>query len=238
MELHFIGTVHFDSFGKERLLKALRSERPDIVTVEATPKHVEYITGGKLLSLYHDHVERLKALGLTKKEGVRAFESSVLELMHYEAQAVIEYAAEVGIPVVPIDDPGEFSRSLQKLRDNENRAYVSILNGGYDSLRRMLGMNAESSYRSAQHLLRQGALPKEIEFLDAIREDFFLPHLPLIHRDEYPHTKLREFAHAPSLKVVHVCGFAHAFRSGPRKFTLWDKVEDLQPQRRLLSSYM
>src|SRR3989344_1824608 len=41
--IHFIGTIHSDPQGKERLARALGYEKPDLITVESSKEVIEYI---------------------------------------------------------------------------------------------------------------------------------------------------------------------------------------------------
>ena len=43
MVIHLIGTVHYDLKGKERLEKALDIEKPDVITVEASQRALDYL---------------------------------------------------------------------------------------------------------------------------------------------------------------------------------------------------
>ncbi len=42
-QIHLIGTVHLDVYGKQRLESALAVEKPDVITLEANPQALAHI---------------------------------------------------------------------------------------------------------------------------------------------------------------------------------------------------
>ena len=87
--IHLIGTIHYDLKGIKRLEKALNSEKPDIITIEANQEWLNYLSknwnSDKKIIL-----NKINKIGL-KKTTTTYLKNYLNNISNYEINVCIDY---------------------------------------------------------------------------------------------------------------------------------------------------
>ncbi len=224
MAIHLIGIYHNDHFGPERLSRALKTERPDHITLETSPEYLDYFTSGKMVS---DMLKRLKQWDMNFPEVLSFIERTWV----FEWRVPLEYSQIHSIPCTPIDDPEHARRIMETQKKVPKPPFLADL-PGYDKEQDIAEGN--SMYRQIEKCFAttgNGVLLAEQELTDTFRNGLAQG------RDKYPAQRLRDTHEADQTKrIVHICGAAHAL-DDVLKQTLFAKIKDLGTTRRTLDSY-
>lgn len=149
--LILVGVTHRDPRGYARLLRLLRRERPDRVSVEVSRASVEYRRGPG----------RAKRRLLAGTPGREARELRAALRMPFEVRAARAYARETGVPVALLD-PSRFAR--EKIAELDAWASEVIARGGDAPGAADLAPRAATRAAGAAPLLRD----PELDERDAI----------------------------------------------------------------------
>lgn len=226
--LTLIGTVHGDSAGEAALFALLQELRPDRLTVEVSPAALAYRRRRGLLLLQKlDLILDRLAESFAQPRGDLEQHPEILSLRRllsppFEYAAASRYAGLTGIPLQLVDDSAVSLERLQRVETElityrhlkslvSRHAAPVTENEGYSIARRLLQTTAEGC---ATFLARcrgsEGIGPRDALIAETIRAAVAVPgHL------------------------VHIGGWVHLLPD-LRHETLYSRLADLAPQRRLL----
>ncbi len=231
MPLHLIGVLHYDLKGDERLRKALRVEKPDILTLEMTDVAPEQIKDNEIDSQLEMLIKTLKEKFDSKT--LSFFENYVNSISPFEKKVCQEYSKEFNIPLIYVDDPETVPSVLREIKkwvkeffekvepDFFSGTSIERIQSGYDTL-----------YEYFQKLY-DGEIPQEEgeKLIDYGRGKM------IGKRDEYQARKIaRIVSENPEKKIVHVGGCVHLL-SDSKGETLYSKLEKFNPTRATIWKY-
>ena len=227
MKLHFIGTAHTDMYGKERLRRALDIERPDALAIESSQELSDYIKSSEYKHSQFKFLKKLKRYGASR-DYFQIMQRKFFELDNYEIFIPQEYSKIHTIPLFPVDDPkhvGFVKKSFSEERDGITRKDVQEQN----SLCSFLYF--QNSYEQMQRAMASG--PGDETDLVCVNLKF----LNLSERETIAAGNIRTLLCSGSYEnVVVVYGSGHTLRD-TYGFTLFSKLKDLEPTRKLLCDY-
>jgi len=232
-QLILIGTVHRDPQGHQNLASLLEQLQPDLLTLEMSPFALEYrrSRGRRQMLRLERILQRLSAetgRPLQELKTCRAvIDIQVLLAMPYEYRATRKYADRHQCRLVLIDVS---EVSAHKLRRVESELTT------YHNLKTLVSLPDEGiplhqeSYATAQLLLQTAPG-------DAVCEAFLRRRRGpegVGRRDQVMADQLRRLRNRhPGRRLVHVGGWVHLLED-PHEETLFSRLADLSPQRRLL----
>jgi len=230
MTLHLIGVLHYDLKGAERLRKALRVEKPDILTLEISEAALEY-----LKVHWNDEIDSQLEMLREKFDSktLSFFENYTKSLSLFEVDTCQEYSEKFNIPLIYVDDPDSFHLAVEEIKkwvkeflekvepDFFSGISIERVQSGYDTL-----------YEYFQKLY-DGEIPREEgeKLIDYGRGKM------VGKRDEYQARKIaRIVSENPEKKIVHVGGCIHLL-SDSKGETLYSKLEKFNPTRATVWKY-
>ena len=228
--LVLVGTVHRDPEGHDRLLSLFHEEHPDCLTLEVSPYAVRYRRKNRgtlttrVLDTLHD---------LDRKTSPRGFQDFLAHPAIRDAIALIDFpfeymAASVfsqsrKVPFFCID---RSDYSLEKISWIEKELITT------ENLRTLIDLDPnECSQRTRQeYRLASSALHP--------RGGVIRRHSPdrweISQRDRHMEKRIRKIlTRLRCHKLMHIGGWEHLLDHGTHE-TLFDRLSDLQPRRRLL----
>lgn len=228
--IHLIGTIHYDLNGTRRLERALRTEKPDILTIESSQAWLD--------SLAKNHNGDLEnCLQITKnkefsQETKIFFETYLRSYSNYEVDVCQSYAASKKIPLYFIDDPTNVDLLRQEIQ--------SQLNLFFDEMNPRLldGVSQKSVMRSHDRIydfiqkLYDGNIPSIIgeQIIDTHRGKL------IGKRDKTEAAQITEIVALHDARIVHVGGFMHAL-SDSKGDTLYSRLARFNRSRKTLKFY-
>lgn len=205
--IHLLGTLPYEIDGRERLTRALAIERPDMLTVEASP---EWIEKTKDLG-WHEWREHLLS-GLATKSGISWNRESLTWLSHYlkkdahyEINVCQEHGQKNNIPLHLIDHPS----AVNLLHVNRMGMIDALIKNIVVGLEGEIHLDAVryatiAEYGLAEALISGRASPSTGE------KYLLTPYANFLgHRDSHMAMKIEELAYTNLGKIVHVGSFLH-----------------------------
>ena len=224
--LVLVGTVHRDPMGYTKLLRVLGKEQPSLITVEVSP-YARTFRAGKAAALRATLRKNLQSIQREEGRPLREIisQSAILGIFlilkePYEWRAAKAYAHRQEIPLGDIDLSCYSKNKLSHLAD-----LVSMEN--LRTLLRIpsldLSKQAESHYSRARFLFSHPP-----SFWPVARE--------IRRRETYMAEKIRNFFQQENgKKMLHIGGWEHLIEF-PQGGSLFGLLQDLRPQRILVSS--
>jgi len=229
VKIVLIGAAHHDIQGKQYLERALGKENPDVISIEAGPKTYRYIKSEKFAR------QMQEMTNLAERRVTFRHNRELLNTMCYEVLVVHEYAKAHNIPVHPIDPYRDsylyktFKKDYQGLSIQQLEQLVVAISSMEPDEGELMLYRIWFNYEGDQ-------IPSdEQEHISTV----------LLHDRDFP--KRRDIITERNLrnivagmdddqKLVHIAGYAHLCRDSQQR-TLYEKVRDLNPERRTVRSY-
>ena len=226
-DITLIGTNHGDPTGPSSLEKALRSETPDIITVESGPLLAQAVISGTLKKSMIRQLKKARKYGL-REDVYEAIVAFTKKNHSYEIVTSKRYATESGIPIHYIDHPETDRGPLEAANRPVRRESVGNMNSF--SIDRF----ADEANFWYEHTRRAFDDP---EHAQQILDRYSALLIPQLDRDEVPAGHVRRLIQDfPAAKVVHVGGCIHLLDDKKRR-TLYSKIKELNPTRKVLRDY-
>lgn len=207
----FIGVVHRDPEGEERLYQALERLEPDLITVEVSPYAIAFRRqNGNRLRKKLKKILSTDELGHGEIQGI----AETLKIP-FEARAAEHYVGEHGAVVELVDDSGISMAFLGELEDEVLSA--ENLRGLLSKPDIPLRKTIESFYSRYRALMTKEPVPSAMLGFSSRR-------LALLEwRDEMMEQRIRCLwrKHHPN-RWVHVGGVVHLLRVSGLRF-LWER---------------
>ncbi|MDP3728893.1 MAG: hypothetical protein Q8R18_05595 [bacterium] len=232
VSLHFIGTIHSDPHGISHLRRALELESPDILSTECSQNVLVYLQSSEYKNLRFNILKKMKRhgaspflLNITRKK--------FFTFDNFEIFVPQEYASCKGIPLYFVDDPMQVEyirKSFEEQYNDINKRSVKYRNAFFPQ-----NFRNYDPYIEIRKLFFRGILQEEEQL---VYES--LGHLKGLsgRREEILAENLRKVCLVKEEeKIVHVCGVGHLFRDPKHKETLFSKLEEFHPTRKLLCDY-
>ncbi|MDP3699151.1 MAG: hypothetical protein Q8R47_06220 [Nanoarchaeota archaeon] len=227
--IHFIGCVHGDPQGSERLWKALEYEKPDIITVEFNQDALEYVeTEGIPLVL-----QKIDSLGFHPE--VADFLKEKMGKPSFGATAARLYALQQGIPIHYVDHPSTISYTKSTI--------AAICNSSKEDFQYHLSSLASKRMihsTDKKYLIYQSLFDKPFSDSEAEEKNQVERGAHLFdHRDTFMAHRIQDVVEAilPGAKDVHVGGLAHCLRDDQELRTLFSCLRHYSPTRATLKWY-
>lgn len=236
MEITLIGTAHVDG-RKKNLARLLLELNPSVIGVEYSSEMIKL----------NDESEKQRFLRWTKRTLKRnkvceEFSESFIALLkkvdpEFEFSCAREYCQKYGVPLQLIDDPA-FAR---KIKANDlKRATSKIKSMPGNKQIGAISSNDCSFYEESQRFYQ--IIKRLIKDRDYQMIDFHLAYIEdqmftgaVGERDQYMANKVREIiSQCPDSKLVCIVGGSHLLDDPKNQRTLYSKIKDLNPNRRLL----
>lgn len=228
-----VGTIHSDPSGDVRLKNALRLERPDVITLEASLESIDFFDTHSQTEL-KGFLEELRSQGMS--EETITFFREYSQIGNFEVRESQRYARENKIPLVYVDDPESFRDSFEELRMQTRQFFNSVDFDFFDGIN-MQGVSRgiDSIYDEVENIY-DGGYPQEVlekVMLQPMRGKF------IGRRDTYMAEQiLRLISFCPdATRFVHVGGCYHNVSDPIQNSTLYSKLEKFNPKRKTLKSY-
>lgn len=232
--LTLIGTEHGDLMGSERLECLLEIVHPDILSVEFSPESLQMSE--------NDAADVAQIVSEASKMGVRdTFVRFFYDLIAKHGLTGFEYTVSKSyvdrhkIPLILSDDPKLASACRNVKLDELRRAIIGLPTEVKIPIptEEELVKDTDKNYEFAVSIIK-GEIPFE-------QADRFIGNYRGVligRRDVYMEQIIRQTYtgqsnHQRSV-LAHVCGFAHLL-DDPKKETLYSRIRDLNPERRLLN---
>ncbi len=221
MTLHFLGTIHNDSRGPQRLRRALEIEQPDIITVEGGETLLEYMSK-EGNALYMSKIARARKLGLTPAACEFA-RWCVDNVNLYEILVSEQYAKERGIICATLED----SRPLEELKRNLQQDLRSQDIAYYNRLTQERLEEAVQRYYVGYDALFKGEVPGGLINEWVLSEEKQEKYKA---RDRLMAEEVKKHLVDVSNKVVFVGGLSHVLED---RFgnSLWSRLKKYSPTR-------
>jgi pheromone shutdown protein TraB len=224
MSIHLIGTIHTDLRGRSRLERALKTEKPEILTVETSRR---FVNSFERNGAFRKRVlKKLREHGMSPEE-CRIMGSLLVESV-FEFDVCQDYANSRGIPLHLIDQPRRVYDFIDK-RCKDYTGALALFRQLIETLPKL-----EAIYQEIQELYRDDADLSAVErYVDPFRGK------EMGAGDKYMARKLLALERRNREKrIVHVGGAFHFF-DDPKGDTVYSKlvVAGLNPTRATLASY-
>ena len=223
MNIHFIGIIHSDPLGSERLWNALSYEKPKAIAVECSQELRKYLVSGRWLR------EEKRVFKKYRKKGISefAYQQVIRELvdMMFEVRVSLSYGRSQDIPVHLIDSKRVYDEIVKRHKNHQVRRLSDI---SYRT-REIRKQEAEISYYDFGKLF-DGSISDSLdrEFSIALdQNDNFKD------RDDRAEEKIRNLEYD---KIVVVYGLAHCLHDANGN-SLFSRLQDLNPTRKTLGWY-
>ena len=223
--IHFIGTIHSDPQGKERLARALGYEKPDLITVESSKEVIEYIEQEALPLMK----QKVDSLGFYPE--VAEYLKEELVKLNYEIEVSRNYAREHTIPLSYVDHPSKLENTKLEVI---SFCHSSKANFDYhlSSLNKRIAIPiADKEYQTFQSLFDKSFAEAEAEEKKIVDKEAHL----FDHRDIFMAKNIE--AVLRSGKLVHVGGIAHCLQDTFDLRTLFSRLQKYAPTRATLKWY-
>ena len=229
--VHLIGTIHYELKGFERLERALQVEKPDIITLEASPEGLE-----DLIKHWSSDLET--TLKLIKDRGFSQrvydfFKEYFNSVRNFEYEVCKNYSERTGVPLYLIDDPNTTVRLRQEVISEFQTILNAINPEEVEKISRETIIKSQDNLYAYMQKLYDGEIPAiigEKKFIDPLRGTF------IKGRDEIEAKHIEELAKNYNGKIVHIGGCAHNLTDS-RSETLYSRLKSLNPSRKTLWSY-
>ncbi len=230
VSLHFIGVSHNDRSGAERLERALEVEDPVSISVESSLGLVAYMQSPAFRVGREAYLRKLMFYG-ARPHVTGALRKKFFELDGYDVRVPQEFARKKQIPFFLIDDPAQVEVVKQSIIEETRslrRDYVANLNIAYARP----DLYLEDPY-NAQRALWGDAKREAQEVFNN------LTHIKGSsgRREDIAAENLRRASEGIEGKFVHVCGAGHLLQDPQYRETLFSKLADFSPTRKLLCDY-
>jgi len=223
--IHFVGTIHSDHFGSERLERALKYESPDIITVECSNAIIDYLETEGFSQVLHkiDSLDfsQADAEFLKQRFGRLAFEAHSSRLHALQYGVSIHY---VDSPSIVEDTKREISKRCNALREDFEYNISPFV------LRKDI-IKSEALYSSYQSLFDEEFPHSRLEEQDKVKN---YPY-KLVNRDDFMAQKIEKIVE-PDVKIVHVGGVVHCLKDVEGR-TLFSRLQQYNPTRATLKWY-
>jgi len=220
-----IGTVHTDPLGRKTLEQALRQERPDVITVEASELLVKYVISGEHKDLSIRRLRRARQEGLSQL-AFQNVSKQIRTIYNFEIEVSIKYAQQIRVPLVYVELPAVDKQEIYQLKEKLSKEVIAELNY-------LVNHDSENMDRSVK-------LYTDLE-LALVNKNFSQLIVNInfdSDRDEFTAGKIRGLAlRYGGAKLVHIGGGAHLLDDRKGR-TLYERLKDLNPTRRTLRSYL
>ncbi|PIN77025.1 hypothetical protein COV16_07490 [Candidatus Woesearchaeota archaeon CG10_big_fil_rev_8_21_14_0_10_34_8] len=242
-EIVLIGLQHYDREGRARLQRALKREKPDLITVETGPKALDLYRvkgrGKKKKSEFDEVMDLLKKKAKERysRDDIAEAERFFKYVVGYEFKGALEYAGRNRISCEAIDFPNEHDRQAVEVFPKLSTVtdlveYYNMLLGSDEDVDTQEEL--EGHYARYAEMLAQNNLDAQSGEVDYVRNAAF-GNNP--RRDHFPADRLRGLAGRDIGKIVSLVGMVHIL-DDPKGQTLYSIIkEELQPTRKLLNSY-
>ncbi len=218
--IHFIGTVHQDPLGSERLQKALELEKPDIITVECSNVMVDYLVSEGLPTVF----QKIDSLDFSQIEAGRL--KKKFQDSNFEIFVSSEYALQNDLPIQYVDSPSMVNGTKKDVSTIESFSEYDFRKCFSLSLSRAI-IRTDSIYSLYQKLF-DGSAENEQWQLEPEAHKFN-------HRDAFMARNIERFIE-PGAKLVHVGGIGHCLNDTKGR-TLFSKLQQYNPTRATLKWY-
>lgn len=224
--IHLLGENPEDPIAHQRLQKALLAEKPDVVTVDASPQLVEYFDTQWLPNM----LKRLNSYeGLKPK--VKFFLEYLIRNTYISGVTVSRtYARANNVPIHFIGDPRDFPAVKSSATSPPQQSRVEDINKN-QTMEKLLGI-AESKYKCFQGWFSNPDWISQLVMYDYVQR--FLPDDP--HRELVTAEKLTGLAYNVSGKIVHVATL-ELLTDDPRGQSLYERIRNLNPTRGTIADY-
>ena len=228
--LVLVGTVHRDPGGHDKLLALLHEENPDCLTVEISPYAVRYRKkkrgplAKRMFDTLHDLHRETSMRGFQDVLTHPAIQNAFALIdFPYEYMAASTFSRSRKVPFYCID---RSDYSAEKITWIENELITP------ENLRTLIALDPkECSQRSRQeYRLASSALHPHGSVIRRHSPDRW----ELSHRDRHMAGRIRKLlTRSKCRKLMHIGGWEHLPDHGTRE-TLYERLSDLHPRRRLL----
>ncbi len=221
LRIHFIGTVHGDPLGLERLQKALDCERPTIITLECSEELVSYLQDEAIPAIH----EKIDSLDFSHNEV--EFLKKEFSKLNFEIVASRAYVLQHSIPLHYVDHP-----SSKKIAQREVAQFCRL---SADDMRTFLTtspldrkiVGTDAIYKRYQKLFEQFD-EEEQKIVNREAHNF-------TYRDSFMAENLEGIV-TPGARLVHVGGIGHCLKDTEGR-TLFSKLRQYNPTRETLKWY-
>jgi len=215
--IHFIGTVHGDPLGAQRLEKALECEIPTILTLECSRELINYIENEGIPAMHR----RIESLDLSDEEAECL--KNDFGKIEYEIEITRQYAFRHNVPLHYIDHPSVVKSPKRKVSQ--------FMKLSADDLRTFL--NPSSCRGTNRIYLSYQKLFSSFDGSEQQEADLNAHHFGLC--DAYMAQKLEKILESGA-RVVHVGGIGHCLQDAQGR-TLFSKLRKYNPTRETLKWY-
>ncbi|GEM_PF-4220266 len=225
--LHLLGTDREDPLAHQRLQQALQAEKPDVITVDASPQLVEYIDSTWL----SDSLKRLNFYQGLKPEVKNFCEHMIRNIYSCGVIVSRNYAQESKIPIHFVGDPQDFSVVKNSLTSPQQQNRVNQINKN-QSMERLM-KTAESKYKCFQAWFSNPDWASQLVMYDFVQR--FLPDDP--ERESVTAENLTKLAYQVTGKIIHV-GTLEVLTDDFRGQSLYERLRNLNPTRGTIADYV
>jgi len=236
-----IGTIHTDLKLEERLPKMLSIEKPDIITLE-------YDDNESLSRIVKDNSKlglKLIKEGLKDKINEKYFDAIInfikknLEVNEYTICQ--DYVNKNNLPLYFVDkyeemNPFWMNRIVLQILNNLDtiiNTSIKIEEGGIDPIN-LLGyfeQRIEEKYTEYKKAYINNSSYQTKYVTSNLSKGGNIKNI--LERDNHMASEIRKI-YTPNLKLVHIVGLYHLLNDS-KKRTLYSRLKDLNPKRRLLN---
>ena len=230
-KIHFVGSIHTDLKGQERLENALLLENPDTILVECPTPLFDFVVHD-YAKYIQDNVQKTQFSQLDSQN--LALLQKCLGSRFYEIRIAHDYSINNNKKIYPVDD-GETANvasiktDVQLLSQVSEERIVRILESFKEEYNEQQYANDRLCYLfEDKNPMEQFAVDSFIQELynddDLLRDEIMEQNIRNIIKKENP------------TNLLIIIGSLHGFRDDQKR-TLFSRLEDFNPTRKLLCDY-
>ena|SRR3989344_1388890 len=224
--IHLLGTAGEDPREHERLQKALQMEKPDVITVNASPQLVKYVDTDWL----SDSLKRLNGYKGIKPKVKSTIEHMIRNIYSSGVTVSRDYAVKNNVPIHFIGDSLDYITVKSSLTSPHQQSKVDQINE-YQTMEKLLSLT-ENMYNTFQMWFSNPDWVSTFMMHDYVQR--FLPDQP--ERELVTAENLRKLAYQVCGKIVHVTCL-DVLTDDARGQSLYERIRDLQPTRGTIADY-
>lgn len=219
--IHFIGTRHYDLLGPGRLEKALGTESPSVITVEASRVHLDYLEA-EGLPLIH---KRIDSLGFSQVD--TEFLKRRFGEIGFEVEISRLYALQHNIPLHYVDlrDVEKTKKIVQIVCNSSREKFECEISHFVPKTEIADSDRVYSLYEN----LFAGSFEKEQKHTN-FNAIYLEPH-----RDSFMADRIERIAEIDG-RITHIGGIMHCLNDVQGR-TLFSKLRGYNPTRQTLKWY-